>query len=237
MSNLDDFLISKSSQLSELESNILKGSLWENFCDHLCERESSLTGISKIVPATPDQDYYKGADGFGETTYTRPNMTDGEQAILQCKWKNPFAKDENGKPIMLTYDTVSRALKLVMDGVIGAGRVCIMTNLSLSMITQEVKDSFKWIVCKDHFETTLNNNRVFWRSFADKIERDYNSYKRNAKNIIAKEKEDIKNNPILDFQKEQIDHCMKYPHTFNKLPPRSGKTKIQGGVIEKWLKT
>jgi len=236
LSDLDNFLIGKSSNLSPLDSNILKGAMWENFSDHLCEVQSSLTGISKIVPATPDQDYYEGADGFGETTYARPDMGDGELALLQCKWKNPHAKNEEGRPVMLNYDTISRSGKLVMLGKIKPGRICIMTNLPLSMITQEVKDVFKWIVCKDHMETTLKNNQVFWKSFADKIEREYKSYKRNAKNIIQKEKEDIEKFPMLDFQLEQIDHCMKYQHTFNKLPPRSGKTKIQGGVIEKWLK-
>ena len=236
LKNLDDFLLSQATKLSELDANILKGALWENFSDHLCEKESSLTGISKIVPATPDEDYYKGADGFCKTTFARPGMADGEDAILQCKWKNPYLKDENGRPVMLTFDTISRSVKLIMDGKIGYGRVCIMTNLPLSKITQEVKDSFKWIVCKDHMETTLKNNQVFWKSFANKIEREYNSYKRNAKNIIQKEKEDIEKFPMLDFQIEQVDHCLRHQHTFNKLPPRSGKTKIQGGLIEKWLK-
>jgi len=233
--DLDHFLRSQS-ELSEPDSNILKGSLWENFSDHLCDKASNITGISEIRPATPDEDYYDGVDGFGKTTYARPDMADGEDAILQCKWKNPYAKDENGRPIMLGYDIISRAVKLIIQGKIKPGRLCIMTNLPLKMITQEVKESFNWIVCRDHFETTLKNNQIFWKSFADKIERDYNSYKRTAKNIIAKEKEDIIKNPFLDFQIEQIEHCMKYPHTFNKLPPRSGKTKIQGGVIEKWLK-
>jgi len=236
LNDLDNFLIGQSSTLTPVESNILKGAMWENFSDHLCEREASLTGISEIVPATPDQDYYEGADGFGKTTYARPDMEDGELALLQCKWKNPYAKNDEGKPVMLTFDTISRATKLILDGKIKPGRVCIMTNLPLSMITQEVKQYFKWIVCKDHMETTLKNNQIFWKSFADKIEREFNSYKRNARNIIAKEKENIKDQPMLDFQLEQVDHCMKYPHTFNKLPPRSGKTKIQGGVIEKWLK-
>ena len=236
LKNLDDFLLSQALKLPELDSNILKGAMWENFSDHLCERESSLTGISKIVPATPDEDYYKGTDGFGITTYTRPGMEEGEDAILQCKWKNPYLKDENGRPVMLTYDTISRALKLVMDGKIGPGRVCIMTNLPMSKITQEVKDSFKWIVCKDHIETTLKNNHLFWKTFAEKIDKDYGTYKRKAREIIKQEKENIKDQPFLDFQKEQIDHCLNNTHSFNKLPPRSGKTKIQGGLIEQWLK-
>ena len=232
--DLDNFLLSQSS-LDELDSNILKGALWENFCDHLCDKASNITGISEIRPATPDEDYFKGTDGFGVTTYARPGMTNGEDAILQCKWKNPYAKNEYGGPIMLSYETIARAQKLINDGVIKPGRLCIMTNLSSKMITQEVKDSFKWIICRDNFETTLKNNQIFWKSFADKIERDYNSYKRNAKNIINREKDDNQRYPFLDFQIEQIEHCLKHQHTFNKLPPRSGKTKIQGGVIKAWL--
>ena len=234
--DLDDFLLSQALKLPNLEANILKGAMWENFSDHLCERESSLTGISNIVPATPDEDYFKGTDGFGTTTYTRPDMEKGEDAILQCKWKNPYLKDENGRPEMLTFDTISRSVKLIMDGKIKYGRVCIMTNLPLSKITQEVKDSFKWIVCKDHMETTLKNNQIFWRTFAEKIDKDFRTYNRKAKDIIKQEKDDIKKYPMLDFQNEQIDHAIKNQHTFNKLPPRSGKTKIQGGLIEKWLK-
>ena len=38
LKNLDDFLMSQALKLSELDANILKGSMWENFSDHLCQR-------------------------------------------------------------------------------------------------------------------------------------------------------------------------------------------------------
>ena len=236
LGNLDNFLINESNKLSEQDANDLKGAMWENFSDHLCDKESSLTGLTNIIPATPDEDYFLGLDGWGETTYASVDLGVGEKAIKQDKWKNPYAKNEKGRPVTMTWDTISRSVKLVCQGKLKAGRVCIITNLPLSMISQEVKDIFTWIVARDHYEVTLENNLNFWKTFADKIKDDCKRYQSNAKSIIQKEKDDIKKQPMLDFQKEFIDHAIKNQHSFNKAPPRSGKTKIQGGLIEKWLK-
>lgn len=215
----------------ELEvSNDLKGSVGENFFDELNKKYPNITGFTttEFRPATKDEDYYEAVDTIGKTL----KDIDGKQqdALVQVKAYNPFNPGAR-----LTWDDISRVLKKVKDHSINGDYVLICTFLHEKQLSQEVASYFEWRVCRNHFENALKGNNEFFRNFAKRIDQEYDILTKQFSGIVSAEKSKLSKIKRKKYQTQSLKHAVNNPISFIKLPPGSGKTRIQADLAEDWL--
>lgn len=215
---------------NSITDNIIKGAVGENLGDEICKVFPNITGFTatNFRPATPDEDFYDGADTIGLTLKEINGIQ--ETAIRQDKAFNPWHPKT-----MITWDDVSRSQKLVMKGIVKPGMVCLFTILRDSQITNEVKEVFTWRVTADNYEQALKGNAEFFRNYAKRIIDETAELQNQHSSIIDNAVKALASYKAMVFQKQAVKHALKNTNSFIQLPPGSGKTNIQRDIIAKWF--
>ena len=204
----------------------LKGAFGENFFDQYCLEYEKESGFTDFRPATEQEDTENGTDAVG-LTYNKlgPNNTQAKayrqdkafsDGTLKVKHIGSFS---SFKSLRENYDAV----------------FIVCTTLRKKDISQIILKTFSpeqngWIICRDNFEATIDNDDRFFERFADRIDAE-------CAKIKQVKKRKPKKFELKDFQEDAVAHAAKHNKSFICLPPGSGKTLIQSEVATQFFNT
>ena len=206
---------------AEQNSKELKGAFGENFFDQFCIEYEKQSGFAELRPATEAEDTENGCDAVGTLYSTRAKAYRQDKAFsrgfLKVKHIGSFAS--------------FKSLKENKDAVF-----VICTTLRRDQISPIILKTFSpeengYIIARDNFETTIDEDTRFFERFADRVEESCLTLDSLKQEKLKKEFIKLK-----DYQKRAVRHAVDRDKSFICLPPGSGKTVIQSEIAANWLR-
>ena len=207
-------------------SKEVKGAFGENFFDQYCIEYEKVSGFTDFRPATKKEDMKDGCDAIGMTY----NKLGPDQTRVVA-----YRQDKARKRGVLGIKDVAgfsafKSRKSNQDA-----KFILCTTVRMDQISTIVQETFStennsWIICRDNFEATIDDDDQFFERFADRIERE-------CKTLAEAKIREPKHVELKDFQKSAVAHVLENRKSFICLPPGSGKTVIQGEVAFRFLQT